>query len=103
MELNAKVLRIGETETIGEKQFKKRDLIVEYAENPTYPQILKFEASQAKVDLLDHLNEGDEIKIYFNLNGREWVNAKGETQVFNTLGYWKHEVLTAASSEPLPF
>jgi hypothetical protein len=32
---------------------------------------------------------GDEVEVSFNLNGREWVNPKGESKFFNTLDVWK--------------
>ncbi len=92
MELKCKVLRVGQTEVVSDK-FKKRELIVEYAENPTYPQTLKFEASQDKCDKLDALEAGDEINLSFNLNGREWTDKAGKVQVFNTLAIWKFEVV----------
>lgn len=94
MEAKVKVLRIGATELVGEKSFKKRELIVESSDNPQYPQILKFEASQAKCDLLDTLNPGDEINVHFNLNGREWTNKEGVVSVFNTLAIWKFDVIS---------
>ena len=113
MELKCKVLRIGQTEQVSDK-FKKRELIVEYAENPTYPQTIKFEASQDKCSILDALKAGDEINLSFNLNGREWTNDAGRVQVFNTLSIWKFDVVglgsptpaqtsSAKDDEPLPF
>jgi len=101
MELKCKVLRVGQTEVVSDK-FKKRELIVEYAENPTYPQTLKFEASQDKCDKLDSLQVGDEINLSFNLNGREWTDKTGKVQVFNTLAILKFEVLTASAPEIEP-
>jgi len=101
MELKCKVLRVGQTEVVSDK-FKKRELIVEYAENPAYPQTLKFEASQDKCDKLDSLKVGDEINLSFNLNGREWTDKTGKVQVFNTLAIWKFEVLTASAPEIEP-
>ena len=32
---------------------------------------------------------GDQVEVSFNLNGREWVNPKGESKFFNTLDVWK--------------
>ena len=37
MEINGKVLLVGKTQQVTEK-FKKRDMVIEYAENPTYPE-----------------------------------------------------------------
>jgi hypothetical protein len=111
MELKCKVLRVGQTEQVSDK-FKKRELIVEYAENPTYPQTIKFEASQDKCSILDALKAGDEINLYYNLNGREWTDKTGNVQVFNTLSIWKFDVVGLAipaaltsidTNDPLPF
>jgi len=101
MELKCKVLRVGQTEEVSDK-FKKRELIVQYAENPTYPQTIKFEASQDKCDKLDALKVGDEINLSYNLNGREWTDKTGKVQAFNTLSIWKFEVLTASVPENEP-
>ena len=112
MEIKGKDLRIGNTESIGEKGFRKRELILEVAENPQYPQIVKFEANKDNCDKLDSLKAGDLINLNFNLNGREWTNKDGVISVFNTLTIWKWDVLsssaptpdpTPASDEPLPF
>jgi hypothetical protein len=100
MELKCKVLRVGPTEQVSDK-FKKRELIVEYAQNPTYPQTIKFEASQDKCSILDALKAGDEINLHWNLNGREWTDKTGNVQVFNTLSIWKFDVIGSASPAPM--
>lgn len=100
MEIKCKVLRVGQTEFIGDKQFKKRELIVEYSGNPQYPQVLKFEASQERCDKLDSVKSGDNVTIHFNLNGREWANKDGIVQVFNTLSIWKVDIAGSAVLEP---
>ena len=84
MEIRGTVIAIGETQQVTEK-FKKRDLIVEYAENPTYPEQVKFEATQASCDKLDELRAGDDITVHFNLRGRAWKDKAGVNQYFNTL------------------
>lgn len=113
MEIKCKVLRVGQIEQVSDK-FKKRELIVEYAENPAYPQTLKFEASQDRCDKLDSVNPGDEVTIHFNINGREWTNKDGVVQVFNTLSIWKVDIVgdtaqpssnleTSSGDDDLPF
>ena len=99
MELKCKVLRVGQTDQVSDK-FKKRELIVEYAENPTYPQTIKFEASQDKCDKLDALKAGDEINLHYNLNGREWTDKTGNVQVFNTLSIWKLDIVGSVKPQP---
>lgn len=101
MKIKGKVHEIGETVIVSDK-FKKRDLIVEYAENPTYPEYIKIEAHQDKCDALDELRPGDEVTVHFNLRGRPWTNKEGVTSYFNTLALWKFSVdRTVATSQPV--
>jgi hypothetical protein len=98
MEINGKVLLVGKTQQVTEK-FKKRDMVIEYAENPTYPEQVKFEANQAGCEKLDELREGDEVTVHFNLRGRAWKDKSGKDQYFNTLSIWKVD-LRKTSAEP---
>jgi hypothetical protein len=70
MELNGKIIVLGETETIGSKNFKKRLLVIETDE--TYKQTIPVEFTQDKTILLDNFNTGDIVKIGINLRGTEW-------------------------------
>ncbi|QPH37971.1 DUF3127 domain-containing protein [Pedobacter endophyticus] len=88
MEIKGKVHEVGATQQVSET-FKKRDLIVEYAENPTYPEYIRFEALQDKTALLDSLKAGDEVEVFFNLRGRPWTNKEGVTSYFNSLVVWR--------------
>jgi hypothetical protein len=99
MQLQGKLVEIFATQEVSEK-FSKREFVVEYAENPTYPQTIKFEASQDKCSILDALKAGDEINLHYNLNGREWTDKNGIVQVFNTLSIWKFEVVGSGSPAP---
>jgi hypothetical protein len=69
--------------------FRKRPFVVEYAENANYPQLLQFECSQQRCDLIDGYSVGDRVEISFNLKGREWLSPKGEKKYFLTLDVWK--------------
>jgi hypothetical protein len=96
-----KLYLIGDTQMIKEN-FKKREFVVLYNENPgeaySKDQYLKFEAIQDKCNLLDNFSEGDTVEVFFNLYGREWVNPKGEKVYFNTLNAWRIEKIDASSS-----
>jgi len=96
MEIKGKVHEIGAVQQVSET-FKKRDLIIEYAENPTYPEYIRFEALQDKTALLDSLKAGDEIEVSFNLRGRPWTNKEGVTSYFNSLVVWR---ITALANTP---
>jgi hypothetical protein len=67
--------------------FRKREFILKYIENPSYPQYIKFELIQDRCDLIEigGYTEGDEVEVTFSIEGREWTNPKGEVQYFNSL------------------
>ncbi len=92
MEITGKTLRVESIEQITEK-FKKRRLILEYSKNENYPQVLEFTFTQNNVSLLDALNQGDEVKVFFDLKGRESVDKNGTKRVFNSLEAWRIEVV----------
>ena len=93
MEIKGKVHEIGALQQVSET-FKKRDLIIEYAENPTYPEFIRFEALQDKTSLFDSLKQGDDIEVSFNLRGRPWTDKTGKTSYFNSLVVWRLTALT---------
>src|SRR5690606_22001741 len=97
MQLSGKVHEVGQTQQVSDS-FKKRDLIVVYAENPQYPEYIKLEATQDNVSKFDNLNPGDEVTVDFNLRGRPWTNKEGVTTYFNSLVAWK--VNKGASAAP---
>jgi len=90
MIIEGKILEKFDTQEIKES-FKKREFIVEYAENPQYPEFLKFELIQSNCEQLDQLTAGDTVKISFNLKGRKWTDPKGEAKYFNSLQAWRVE------------
>lgn len=99
MEIKGKVHEIGAIQQVSET-FKKRDLILEYAENPTYPEYIRFEALQDKTALFDSLKPGDEVEVSFNLRGRPWTNKDGVTSYFNSLVVWRITALTNTAAAP---
>ncbi|SMC52535.1 DUF3127 domain-containing protein [Pedobacter nyackensis] len=98
MNIIGKVHEVGELQQVSET-FKKRDLIIEYAENPTYPEYIKFEALQDKTSLFDALKPGDEVDVAFNLRGRPWTDKTGKTSYFNSLVVWKLNVVSAGQAQ----
>jgi ABC-type lipoprotein export system ATPase subunit len=87
MEVTGKVKVIANTQEVGTSGFKKRDIVVTTDEQ--YPQHISVQFVQDKCDLLDKFNVGENVTIGVNLRGREWTNAQGETQYFNTIQGWK--------------
>ena len=104
MEVTGKVKMIGETQTFGEKGFRKRELVVTTDEQ--YPQSIMIEFVQDKTDLLNSYQVGQTVKVSINLRGREWVNPQGETKYFNSIQGWRIENLqpeaTPGDMPPVP-
>ena len=88
MDLQGKILEIFETVQINDS-FKKREFIVEYADNPNYPELIKFELTQDRCDLLNDFKVNEEVEVWFNIKGRKWTDPQGEDKYFNSLQAWK--------------
>jgi hypothetical protein len=71
-------------------RFQKREFVLTTEGNTPYPQHVSFQLTQDKCNLLDQYNVGDEMKIQFNLRGREWNGPQG-VKYFNTLEAWRIE------------
>ena len=101
MEIKGKVHEVAPTVQVTES-LKKRELILEYIENPQYPEYLKFEAIQDRCNLLDSVKAGDDIEVFFNLKGRPWTDKAGKKSYFNSLQLWKVNVLAGAGASATP-
>ena len=78
---------IGETTQVTEK-FSKREFVI--VEQSKFPQDISFQLMQDKCSLLDAFKVGSQVEVFFNLNGKEWINkTTGEIKYFNTLNAWK--------------
>ena len=97
MNVKGRILEISNTQQVT-SSFQKREFVLEYAENPQYPEFIKFEMIQDKCALLDSYKKGDEINVHFNLKGRKWTDPKGEVKYFNSLQAWKLEGNTAPAT-----
>lgn len=97
MELEGRIKIIGQTQTIGNNGFKKRELVVTTEEQ--YPQHIQIEFVQDKCSILDNYKLNQKVKVSINLRGREWVNSSGETKYFNTIQGWRIESLEQMSPE----
>ena len=60
--------------------------------DPQYPSTPEFGLYGDKCKIIEGLQKGDEIKIYFNLNGRKYKKKDGSGEgVYTGLGAWKVE------------
>ncbi|MEM1219025.1 MAG: DUF3127 domain-containing protein, partial [Bacteroidota bacterium] len=51
--------------------FQAREFVLEVVDGQ-YPQFIKFQLTQDRCSLLDPFEEGAEMKVHFDLRGREW-------------------------------
>ncbi len=98
MDLKAKIERIFEAKQVT-ASFRKREFVVEYAENPQYPEYIKMEMIQDKCEQLDSFKEGQMVNISFNLKGRKWTDPQGVDKYFNTLQAWRISAEEAAPAQ----
>lgn len=101
MNLKGTIKEIFDTQHVSDR-FSKREFVIEYIDNPQYPQYIKFEMTQDKCDLLDQYKVGDEVDVQFNVRGRAWTNPQGVTQYFNTLQAWRIDVASADAPASAP-
>ncbi len=84
------ILKVKNNEVQVSDRFKKREFVMTTEQNTQYPQHVQFQLVQDKCSLLDSHQLGEEIKVSFNLRGREW-SKDNEIRYFNTLDAWKIE------------
>ncbi len=91
-EIEGAVHKIFETESKSDK-FQAREFVIKT--EGTYPQFVKFQLTQDRCDLINGYNEGEQIKVYFDLRGREWND-----KFFTNLNAWKVEKTVANAAPP---
>jgi hypothetical protein len=96
MDITGKIIVLEDTVQVSEK-FRKREFVIEYADNPQYPEYIKFEMVQDKCTILDNFAVDQEVQVFFDLRGRKWVDRQGQTKYFNSLQAWR---LNPAGSAP---
>lgn len=105
MNIKGKLLEKHDVQNVSET-FRKREFIVEYAENPQYPEFLKFELIQSNCDQLDNISVGADISVTFNLKGRKWTDKQGKVVYFNSLQAWRVEAgeqpTSGSDQAPMP-
>jgi single-strand DNA-binding protein len=72
--------------------FQAREFVIEVVSG-AYPQMVKFQLVQDRCALIDGYEEGEMIKVHFDLRGREW-NGK----YFTNLNAWRIDRPAAGQS-----
>jgi hypothetical protein len=98
MELQGTVKKIFEIQSFP-SGFQKREMVILTQEQ--YPQPISIEFLSEKISLLDHISEGDQVKIGINIRGREWTNPEGQVKYFNSITGWRLEKISETSPEPV--
>lgn len=101
MKILGKIIDIKEAQQVSDS-FKKRNFVVEYAENSQYAEYITFELIQDRCELLDTFQAGQEVEVSFNLKGRKWIAPDGETKYFNSLQAWRIESPSSNNIEQKP-
>lgn len=93
-EIQGQLYKIGDVQTI-KNDFTKREFVVKTEDQ--YPQVIPFELIKDRTSLIDGFNQGDMVKVSFDIRGREW-----QDRFFVNLNAWRVEKVGGSSSGPAP-
>ena len=91
-DISGTLVKKYETETKGES-FRVRDFVIKANDGGQYDN--KFQCTQDRTAIVDDINEGDEIRVHFDLRGRQW-----QDKYFTNLNAWRVENLSGGSGTP---
>lgn len=77
------------------ESFKTREFVVEKTDDingRTIVNYVKFQCVQDKTAIVDRVNTGDDVKVYFNIKGSKWEK-EGKTNYITNLDAWRIEQL----------
>ncbi|MBK8712630.1 MAG: DUF3127 domain-containing protein [Niastella sp.] len=77
------------------ESFKTREFVVEKTEDingRTIVNYIKFQCVQDRTAIVDKVNIGEDIKVYFNIKGNKWEK-DGRTNYITNLDAWRIEQL----------
>ena len=83
------------------ESFKTREFAVEKSDDingRTIVNYVKFQSVQDKTSIIDRVNIGDEIKVYFNIKGSKW-DKDGKTNYITNLDAWRIEQLLQSGNK----
>ncbi len=98
LEVTGKLLAKYETQQVSER-FKKREFVLELAEEingNVYTNFAKMQLVQNKCDIIDRFNEGDTVKVSFNIKGNRWER-DGKVNYITNLDAWRVESASATA------
>lgn len=73
--------------------FKTREFIIEKSDDiggRAITNYVRFQCVQDKTNIVDRINIGDQVKVYFNIKGSKWEK-DGRTNYITNLDAWRIE------------
>ncbi|GAA0526462.1 DUF3127 domain-containing protein [Chitinophaga japonensis] len=80
--------------------FKTREFVIEKSDDINGRIInnyVKFQCVQDRTSIVDRFNEGETVKVYFNIKGSRWEK-EGRVNYITNLDAWRMESVVAAAS-----
>jgi hypothetical protein len=99
LELIGKLIEKHPVQQVTER-FKKREFVLDISEEVngnTYANYAKMQVVQNRCELLDNYNEGDILKVTFNVRGNRWEK-DGKVNYINSLDAWRIEKANTGDS-----
>lgn len=93
-ETNGTLHKVFDTET-KKNNFQVRNFVLKT--EGQYPQLVKFQLTQDRCDLMNNFNEGHQLKVYFDIRGTEWNG-----NYITNLNAWKVEAFQAQAAASGP-
>ncbi|HRO41190.1 MAG TPA: DUF3127 domain-containing protein [Flavipsychrobacter sp.] len=103
LEVTGKLAVKYDTQQVKES-FKKREFVLELSEEingNVYTNFAKLQLVQAKCDILDRFNVGDQVKVSFNLKGNKWEK-DGKVNYITNLDAWRIEAVATGAPNAAP-
>ncbi len=99
-EIEGNLIEKFDTQRVSDN-FQKREFVIEQKESRNgyeFQEFLKFQLVQDKCGMIEEFNEGDQLKVSFNIKGRKWEK-DGKVNYFTNLEAWRIENIGAGSPE----
>jgi hypothetical protein len=94
-EIEGKLHHVYDAEKKSES-FRTREFVIETMQG-SYSQFIKFQLTQDRCDILDPYKVGQQVKVYFDLRGRQW-----QDKYFTNLQAWRIEAIGESQPAPMP-
>src|SRR6185437_2073428 len=98
LEVTGKLLVKYDSQQVNDR-FRKREFVIELAEEingNVYTNYAKMQLVQNKCDIIDRFNEGDMVKVSFNIKGNKWEK-DGKVNFITNLDAWRIESANGAA------